>query len=190
MAKKFLVTIQGKTPYLQHRMDDVKLDEWTKRHSRTTQPNELDEDELKAEYHCYRNAEGKCYIPQEHVRGALIAAGSMTKGKVGATTKSMKSTVAGQFYIDEPELYLPDWDSYDKRSATNRNIKARVIVVRPKWTTWSVQFTLTVDNDTLHKNMVQQIIEDAGNSIGIGSYRPTNNGYFGRFNLAELKEIK
>ena len=36
---------------------------------------------------------------------------------------------------------------------------------------------------------VKEIIENAGNYIGIGSFRPQCNGMFGRFDVQEFKMI-
>jgi hypothetical protein len=189
--KKFNVKIEGVTPYLQHRMDDQKLEQWEKnRQLIIERPEVSQEDAKRAEYHCYRNADGKCFIPSEHFRGALINAGALVKSKVGNSRKSMKNIVAGMFFVTPDEILMPDYDAIDKRSAVNRNIKGRVVTIRPKWSTWKVGFQLLVDNDTITLETVKEIFENAGNSIGIGSFRPTNNGMFGRFKVIELKEIK
>ena len=187
--KEFEVRLRSKTPYMQHRMDDQKLEEWERNHSLTvTRPDVAQADAVRAEFHCYRNSNGKCYMPSEHLRGALIAAGTFVKSKVGAQTKSMKSVVAAMFQIDPYEIELPDYDQIDKRSAVNRNVKARIISIRPKWSEWEVSFTLMVDNDTIPVSMIKQLFEFAGNNVGIGSFRPTNNGMFGRFGVVSIEE--
>jgi len=53
----------------------------------------------------------------------------------------------------------------------------------------AVTFTLEIDNDTITKNTIEEIIKAAGDYIGIGSFRPQCNGSFGRFTLLEIKEI-
>ena len=174
---------------MQHRMDDQKLEEWENTHNLVVTFKDIAKsDVVRAEYHCYRNQDGKCFIPSEHFRGALIGAGTFVKSKVGAQTKSMKSIVAAMFQIEPYEILMPDYDQIDKRSGVNRNVKARIIVVRPKWSTWEVDFTLTVDNDTIPVPMIKQLFEFAGNNVGIGSFRPTNNGSFGRFEVVGIKE--
>lgn len=188
--KKFNVKIESITPYMQHRMDDTKLEEWEKTHSRVvTRPEVSQADATRAEYHCYRNKDGQCYLPADQLRGAMITAGTYVKAKVGAQTKSMKSIVAGQWMVSPAEIIIPDYDEIDKRSAVNKNVKARVITVRPKWSKLETTFQLEVDNDSTTKEMVEQILTYAGNNVGIGSFRPTNNGLFGRFKIVSVKEI-
>ena len=189
--KKFKVKIKGVTPYMQHRMDDKKLDEWEKERGAIIERAGINkEDSVRAEFHCYRDGSGCCYLPSEHLRGAMIAAGSFIKAKVGNATKSMKNIVAAMFFVDPENIILPDYDCIDKRSAVNRNIKARVITIRPKWSIWSVEFNLLVDNDTISQETVKSIVEYAGKYVGVGSFRPANSGQFGRFEVERINEIQ
>lgn len=183
----YSVKIEGLTPYMQHRMDDIKLDEWEKNRKQIIERPDLNiEDVKRAEYHCYRNKDGKCYIPAEQLRIAMINGGTYLKSKVGSKTKSMKGIIAAVLQISPEEIIFPDYDVIDKRSAVNRNVKARVMVVRPKWLKWEAQFDMVLDNGTLTKEMLTELVNVTGNYVGIGSYRPTNNGYFGRFTLKDI----
>jgi len=123
--------------------------------------------------------------------GALINAGGYMKSKVGNAKKSMKNIVAAMFLINEPRIYGLSKDfEIDKRSAVNKIAKARVISIRPKWTKWQAEFTLLIDNDTITRQTIEQLFDYAGNYCGMGSFRPTNNGQFGRFALLSMEEIK
>lgn len=187
--KTYKVEIKGVTPYMQHRMDDKKLEDWEKERGKIIERDDIaKEDLIRAEFHCYRN--GKCFIPAEHIRGSLINAGAFVKAKVGNSRKSMKNIVAAMFFIEPLQIEIPDFDEIDKRSAVNRNIKGRIIVVRPKWNNWKAKFNLIVDNDTITDKTIESIIEYAGKYVGIGSFRPTNNGMFGRFEIVKFETIK
>ena len=189
--KNYKITIQSITPYMQHRMDDTKLEEWEKNHAFTNTRMEIAQaDAVRAEYHCYRGVGESCFIPAEHIRGACITAGTYVKGKAGAQTKSMKSTVAGEWLISPNEIAIPDYQVIDKRSAVNKNVKARIMVIRPRWNDLKASFELQVDNDSTPVSMIEQIFTFAGNKVGIGSYRPTSNGMFGRFKVISVTEIK
>lgn len=188
--KTYKVKIKGLSPYMQHRMDDVSLAEWEKKRGVIIErPEVSQEDAVRAEYHCYRNAEGNCYIPADQIKGALINAGTYMKSKVGARTKSMKSIVAACFIPEPEQIILPDYDQIDKRSTVNRNVKARVIVIRPKWSTWEITFNIQVLEDSITIETVRELVNYAGFYVGIGSYRPTSNGHFGRFELIDIELI-
>lgn len=185
--KEFLVEIEGVTPYMQHRMDDLKLEDWEKNRKLIVEREDISQEDAKrAEFHSYSDKDG-FYIPTEHLVGSFINAGALVKSKVGNGKKSMKNIVAGMFDIKESKIRLSKDYEIDKRSAVNRNVKARIICIRPKWNDWKAKFTLMVDNDTITKETVEQIIIYAGQYIGIGSFRPTNNGKFGRFKLNNIK---
>ena len=188
--KSYQITLKSITPYLQHRMDDISLAEWEKvRHQIIERPEVSQSDNHRAEYHCYRNAIGQCYIPSEHIRGALINAGTYMKSKVGARSKSMKTIVAATFMIAPEEIIIPDWDTIDKRSAVNKNIKARVITVRPKWNEWEVSCILNCREESITIETIRQLFTYAGSYVGIGSFRPTNNGLYGQFEVKDIKTI-
>jgi hypothetical protein len=99
----------------------------------------------------------------------------------------MKILVAAMFIPTPEQILIPDYDAIDKRSAVNRNIKARVITIRPKWTDWTASFNLNIYEDSISKEQISQLFEYAGNLVGIGSFRPTNNGMFGRFELTSIE---
>lgn len=175
---------------MQHRMDDLSLTEWEKCRKQIIERPEVSQaDSHRAEYHCYRNPEGHCYIPADHFRLSLINAGTYMKSKVGARSKSMKTIVAACFIVTPDEILLPEWDRIDKRSAVNKNIKGRVMVVRPKWMNWEANLILECHEPTITIETITQLFTYSGNFCGIGSYRPTNNGLFGRFEVIDIKKI-
>lgn len=187
---QFQVIIKGITPYMQHRMDDQKLEDWEKVRGQIIERDGINKTDLiRAMYHSYITKDGKYYLPCEHLRAALINAGTFQKGKVGIRTKSMKSIVAAMFMVEPMQIPLPEFDCIDKRSAVNKNVKARIIVIRPKWTDWNATFTLDVGEDTLTTEQISELIEITGKYVGIGSYTPTHNGYFGRFELVSITKL-
>lgn len=190
--KTYRVKIKGTSPYMQHRMDDVKLEQWENTRGMIIENLGLNtKDQVKAEFHCYRNDGNMCFIPAAQIKAALIESGKLVKGKVGAATKSMKNIVAGMFMITPDEIPMLNYNQIDKRSAVNPNNKNRVIVVRPKWDTgWETEFTLVVRIDLLTDDMVKNIVKYAGEFIGIGSFRPTKNGEFGCYEILDFQPMQ
>lgn len=188
--KQYNIKITGVTPYMQHRMDDLKLEQWLKSRGPIYEKYDISDPKLVADFHAHTITDGvttSYFMPSDHLRMSMIEAGKMVKGKVGGATKSMSNVVAAMFMVTPEQIFLPGWNRYDKRSAVNRNIKGRVIVIRPRWDEWSVEFTLSVDEDSIQQEMVEKIITNAGKYIGIGSYRPQNKGHFGRFELTSIE---
>ena len=191
--KKYEISIKANPMfpyYMQHRMDDTKLEEWEHQRGRIIERGDIaKEDLVRAMFHAYIDEGNNYYMPSEHIRCALIEAGKYIKSKVGNTKKNMSNIIAGMFYVFPEKIGLPDNWEIDKRSAVNNNVKARVITIRPKWKDWGVNFEVVVDNDTLTDETVRQLIEFAGSYVGLGSFRPQHRGQFGRFIIDSFKPI-
>lgn len=192
--RNFKVKVKGVTPYMQHRMDDASLQEWEKRRGTIVERDNLNEEpEKRAAFHAYINQSGNYFIPSDHFKQSFIKGGAFVKSKVGNSKKSMKNIVAGMWRIMEPEIMLDKFDEVDTRSAVNKNVKARVIVHRPKWNKWSAEFTLLIDDDQKNGitiDTIESIIGYSGRYLGVGSYRPEHTGEFGRFEIDEIFELK
>lgn len=48
---------------------------------------------------------------------------------------------------------------------------------------WRGQVTFHILDDVITREVFEQHLADAGNFIGIGRFRPRNNGYYGRFKV-------
>jgi hypothetical protein len=55
-------------------------------------------------------------------------------------------------------------------------------------TNWYIELTLNTGEDTFTLRQITELINTTGNYVGLGSYRPLNNGYFGRFELISIEE--
>ncbi|MEX3859611.1 hypothetical protein AB3X94_37105 [Paraburkholderia sp. BR10923] len=53
--------------------------------------------------------------------------------------------------------------------------------------TWSGDVEFLVLDDTITRDVFEYHLKQAGNFIGIGRFRPRNNGFYGRFRLDGLK---
>lgn len=192
--RNFKIKVKGVTPYMQHRMDDATLQDWEKRRGTIIERDGLNEEpERKAAFHSYINQEGDYFIPAEHFKQSFIKGGAFVKAKVGNSKKSMKNIVAGMWRIEEPEIKLAKFHEVDVRSAVNKNVKARIMVYRPKWNKWSAEFTLLIDDDAKNGvtlDTIEAIVGYSGRYLGIGSYRPEHTGEFGRFEIEEIFEVK
>lgn len=191
--RQFNVKVVGVTPYMQHRMDDLKLEAWVKDRGPIYEKYDISNPDVIADFHSHTIRESvdrlSYHIPSDHFRMSMIEAGKMVKGKVGGSMKSMANVVAGLFTVTPEHIYIPKWQTFDKRSAVNRNIKGRVIVIRPRWNEWRAEFVLTVDEDSITSETIQSIIEKSGKYIGIGSYRPQNKGQFGRYQIEDFRAV-
>jgi hypothetical protein len=75
-------------------------------------------------------------------------------------------------------LFLP---SDGRRGGTKRVDKCFPLI--PKW---SGDVTFFVLDTVIEKDVFETHVREMGNFIGIGRFRPRQNGYYGRFKLTEL----
>ena len=131
------------------------------------------------------DTDGLLYVPSSQIHGCLIEAGKQFKTK----GKGTYSKILGAFILIEPaELALiPQiWTADERPVVVN---KARVLRYRPKWEAgWLLSFSLNILDDSIQPSIVKNILDHAGNFTGIGDFRPSKGGPFGRFIVTEYKE--
>lgn len=54
---------------------------------------------------------------------------------------------------------------------------------------WKGEVTVYVVDETITANVLRQHMEEAGRLIGIGRFRPRNNGFYGRFDVTSFQEV-
>jgi hypothetical protein len=172
------ITIKGKAPLLQHRFPEEEHGEHKVR--KKTQNYDPKEEAKKA---LYLDEKGMIYQPAEHIQGALVKAGVSFKFEGKKTYKDlMKSGI-----IVEPDaipLHKKTWDEIDKRPVVIN--RARVIRYRPMFNEWELTFRITVLDESIALPLLKEILDYAGNRVGIGDYRPK----FGRFIVTKFEELK
>jgi len=182
MEKTIRVTIEGIQPLLMHRFP---LEEGG------TAPKGYDkwEKERQAEFAAYRDPETReLRMQSEAIRQAMISAAKWTKGKGRA---SLKTEVAATVLI------TPIWCGLgvteyviDTRSIVNQNTKGRVLCHRPRFDSWSLNFTIKYDPLLLKASDLEEILTNAGSRVGIGPFRPAKSGYFGRWKVVAFDPEK
>lgn len=66
---------------------------------------------------------------------------------------------------------------------------SRVIKIFPIVNEWEGQLTVIIGDDIITPDVFEQVFRNAGNLIGIGTWRPRNRGMNGRFELVDMKWI-
>lgn len=193
--KTFNVKIVGLTPLMHHRMTEeaiMKLlgaKETKKQVKIYKTPREI------AQEHAYQMKDGTCFIPAGYIAGAFINTSSDFK-RTDNSKKSLKSIAGGIFRVLERDVVLKDAKGkvlkdyeIDIQKATNHKVGA-VAVCRPRFDDWTAQFNVTVDDSMISPSLAQQILEESGRRVGIGSFRVSKCGFYGQFKIEHFKEVK
>lgn len=65
----------------------------------------------------------------------------------------------------------------------------RVIRLFPIVHEWEGQVTVIIGDDVIVEDVFSEVLQNAGNLIGIGTWRPINRGMNGRFEIKDIKWI-
>lgn len=68
-----------------------------------------------------------------------------------------------------------------------RGGSTRVIKHFPRIDSWEGTAEFYVVDETITKPVFERVLREAGNLIGLGRFRPRNNGYYGRFSVESLE---
>jgi len=177
--KTIHATIEGERPILFNNPAGMKTKKTGK--ERTYKPEE------DAAASCYWTEDGHSLaMPAMNVRAAMVNEARFYKvGKKQATPY-----VAGAFEI-EPAMIPFGTKEYeiDMRRAVVQHqgiIRARAMLRK-----WSLSFNVLIEDSAFPAilEMLPALLQDAGQRAGLGDFRLEKKGPFGKFKLAEWKEM-
>src|SRR5882672_2392732 len=143
----------------------------------------------------YRDTENKFYFPGTWIVGSLRE--SASNHKLRGSRKSAKFIVPAAIRTLEVDIVVLNGDGspiknfeVDSRPVTIPATKGKIMKHRPRFDVWSAKFNLIINIEMLEESFVQQLITEAGQSQGIGDFRPNKCGPFGCFRVTSWKPIK
>ncbi len=77
----------------------------------------------------------------------------------------------------------------DSRPVVIPSTKGVIMRHRPRLDAWEAEFTMEVDEEILDCDFVQQLLSEGGRRVGIGDFRPSCGGGFGRFEVIQWKVL-
>ena len=183
------IEIQGESPLLCNRFTDEAMEKIARGSSAVAMSSDKGTPRERAEKTLYIGADGKPVIPGPNVYRSIIDAGRFHKaGKEKVTTQKSSLVPAGIWLVDiECQLFNPDHDApsweVDARRVVNPATGGAMMAYRARFDSWRLRFTLNVDDKMFGEQIVRALVDDAGQKIGLGDFRPSRKGPFGRFKV-------
>src|SRR5262245_59097252 len=174
------ITVIGIKPLMTHNpqsMSDSSKD-GAKRGSRIPEP------EIEAEAGTYRLEDGTCCITGESFRSTILGAASAWKIKRATMRRALEHIAVLDELVPLQRLNGEPIKDYiiDRRRV--RVMKPSVMRARPRYDEWMAAFTIEYDPQLVKEpEIIIDILNDAGNRIGIGDYR----GRYGRFRVENFE---
>lgn len=189
--------ITGERPFLMMAFDVMLLINAKPTAKRDSMEHQVPRD--MAQKHLYKE-EGtkKLYFPTTGHARLLREAGSSIKLK--GERKAVKYKVPAAVLMEEDVAYFrnpndksfildPNWE-VDLRSGVNQKLQVRIPICRPRIDAWCMQFRLRINHEVLSEDIVHKLLQDGGEQIGLGSFRPEKGGTFGLFRVTSWQEAK
>jgi len=142
---------------------------------------------------CHADAKGNVIVPPMTFKNCLSEAAKYLGMKIPGKGKSTytKHFEAGVMVITPLTLPIKKADIVGEWLYLNadgrRGSGTRVWKCYPVVAEWEGDVEFTIVDPAITEDVFSQHIVEAGKYIGIGRFRPRNNGFYGRFTLEGLK---
>ncbi len=145
---------------------------------------------------CHFNEEGKVFIPPMSFKNCLSEAAKYKSIQIPGKGKSTytKHFEAGVLVVEPLVLEVTkeklegEWlhvPSDGKRGGTTRVEKCFPVIRE-----WHGLVEFIILDEIITEEVFREHLSDAGAFIGIGRFRPRNNGFYGRFKVESVKWMK
>jgi hypothetical protein len=179
MVEVKVFRIKSKTPLLQHNPAGTM----SKNDGMKTKKVPTPEQEAIAGM--YKNGKGVIQ-KTEALRSSLIGG---SKGRKKGM-RGMPSILMGAVFTVEPTVPLMRHDgktpikTYDEITVDRAVVQRQGILrARPKFNEWQFDVALEIDTDFVTIEEVLTLLEIAGRTTGIGDWRPSKGGSYGRYTV-------
>lgn len=179
-----LAHLASVSPYQQSRkVQSVKVRDETH--------DEFEERTWREKAHC--DSAGNCFIPPMAFKNCLAEAARYKSIQIPGKGKSTytKHFEAGVLCVEPVPLGCK---LDDVRKLTlyvppdgKRGSGKRVTKHFPVFDAWAGKVQFLVLDEIINDEVFEMHLIDAGQFIGIGAFRPRNNGYFGRFKVEKIE---
>lgn len=145
-----------------------------------------------AESKLYKGLDGQLMIPQPNLLRCLVEGGRFHKvGKTQLTTSKTSHLYACVSIegAEIPIIHEQPW-KVDTRAVRIPSTGGRILAHRPMFDDWALEFEIRLDTSILGAKIFRQVVDDAGNRIGLGDFRPATKGPYGRFVVTRWEEVR
>lgn len=179
---KAIATIKGVTPYSQSKKISDRQDKETG----------ADHEKRCWRERCHVDTDGNVFIPAMAFKNCISEAAKFLSMQVPGKGKSTytKHFEAGVMTMDHLPLNIHvddvpgEWlfvPADGRRGGPKRVDKCFPIIHQ-----WGGQVIFYITDEAITREVFERHLKEAGNLIGIGRFRPRNNGYYGRFVVEDL----
>lgn len=184
------IAIEGMTPLLVHRFTDEAAMQATSG-SGTAIVGDRGTPKEQAEQVLYTSeTTGKPIVPQPNIYRCILDAGKFFKAGRSKVTTQKSSLIPACMTIDQLEIPIKHEEPWtvDTRPVRIPSTGGRILRHRPCFHDWKLEFSVQLDVEVIDAKMFRNIVDAAGQKIGLGDFRPDCKGPYGRFVVVKWKQ--
>lgn len=184
--KTAIATLRGISPYSQSKHYDVP---------KLPKENHKDYEARTWRERCHVNQDGFVFMPPMSFKNNVSEAAKFLSIQIPGKGKATytKHFEAGILVMEPLVLSVKKEDVQGEwlfvPSDGKRGGGSRVDKCFPVFHEWSGEVTYYVLDETITEEVFAQHLSEAGNFIGLGRFRPRNNGFYGRFKVVSIRWI-
>ena len=185
------ITISGTSPLILNKFTDAAAMASTNGSRSSAAAGSRGTPREIAEGKLYYGVDGGFIIPSPNLLRCLVDGGSFFKaGRKQITTKA-ESMLFSCLDINAAEIPLQHEQPWtvDTRAVVIPATKGRILAHRPRFDDWRLVFTAGLDTSIVQESLLREIVDAAGQRIGLGDFRPARKGPYGRFRVDSWKVV-
>lgn len=192
---KFRITIGGDTLLMHNGQTADPLNKYTKAMKAITSDRQLKKTDegiaqlMRIEYEAglYLNSKNQVILPSRILEAHISEAARKTREGKNALAGMFVDTDGLLEYEGGPLTVKQLLDSEEHRLTIPVRVQAnRVIRTRPLFRNWQTTFEVSVLEEMVSPSSLQAWLENGGNFVGLGDYRPR----YGRYELRAMEAVK
>lgn len=178
--KTAIVKLKGRTPYSQSKAISSE---------RAAKETAADHEERVWRERLHADEDGEVFIPPMAFKNCVSEGAKYNPRQIPGKGKSTytKHFEAGVMVLDKVYLGIKRDDVKSERlfvpSDGKRGGPKRVWKRFPIIHEWQATVVFHIFDDTITKDVFEEVIGECGRFIGIGRFRPRNNGFYGTFEV-------
>lgn len=192
---KFRITIGGDTLLMHNGQTADPLNKYAKAMKAITSDRQLKKTDegiaqlMRIEYEAglYLNSKNQVILPSRILEAHISEAARKTREGKNALAGMFVDTDGLLEYEGGPLTVKQLLDSEEHRLTIPVRVQAnRVIRTRPLFRNWQTTFEVSVLEEMVSPSSLQAWLENGGNFVGLGDYRPR----YGRYELRAMEAVK
>jgi len=189
--KTIEITIQGITPMMSCMFTDEAARNATDG-TRTSASGERKTPLEEATSFVYRDNDGNDVIPSPNMLACIIEGGKFFKSGRSKITTQKSSLVPACATIQEVSIPIETKEGWtvDTRPVRIPATGGRILRHRPMWNDWRLTFHVELDESIIGFKLMREIVDAAGQRCGLGAFRPTCKGPYGKFKVVHWEILE